>query len=94
MRVKAIRKPKVTVKVVNNERDKMAVLEGMLKVPMKTLIFVELIASGEKIAKQFNLPFVYGDTKDRLEKINKNLVTIVSRVGDEGISIKDLERTP
>ena len=93
MRVKAIRKPKVTVKVVNNERDKMAVLEDMLKVPMKTLVFVELIASGEKISKQFNLPFVYGDTKDRLEIINKHLVTVVSRVGDEGISIRDLERT-
>lgn len=93
MRVKAIRKPKITVKVVNNDRDKMNVLENMLKVPMKTLVFVELIASGEKISKQFGLPFVYGDTKDRLETINKNLVTVVSRVGDEGISIKDLERT-
>jgi DNA excision repair protein ERCC-3 len=93
MRVKAIRKPKVTVKVVNNDRDKMTVLEDMLKVPMKTLVFVELIASGERIKKQFNLPFVYGATKDRLEIISKNLVTVVSRVGDEGISIKDLERT-
>lgn len=93
MRLKAIRKPKITVKVVNNDRDKMAVLEDMLKVPMKTLVFVELIASGEKIAKQFSLPFVYGNTKDRLETINKNLITVVSRVGDEGISIKDLERT-
>jgi len=93
MRVKAIRKPKITVKVVNNDRDKMAVLEGMLKIPMKTLIFVELVASGERIKKQFNLEFVYGATKDRLEKISKNLVTVVSRVGDEGISIKDLERT-
>lgn len=93
MHVKAIRKPKITVKVVNNDREKMNVLEDMLHVPMKTLIFVELIASGEKIAKQFGLPFVYGDTKNRLEVIEKNLVTVVSRVGDEGISIKDLERT-
>jgi superfamily II DNA or RNA helicase len=71
----------------------MSVLEDMLKVPMKTLIFVELIASGEKISKHFGLPFVYGNTKDRLDIINKNMVTVVSRVGDEGISIKDLERT-
>ena len=93
MRVKAIRRPKVTVKVVNNEREKMDILQDMLKIPMKTLIFVELIVSGQKISKRFNLPFVYGNTKDRLETINKNLVTVVSRVGDEGISIKDLERT-
>lgn len=93
LKVKAIRKPKVTVKIVNNDREKIRVLEDMLKVPMKTLIFVELIASGEKISKQFGLPFVYGNTKDRLGIIEKNLVTVVSRVGDEGISIKDLERT-
>jgi len=93
MRVRAIRKPKITVKVVTDERDKLKVLGEMLKIPLKTLVFVELIASGERIKKQFNLPFVYGDTKDRLDVINKNIITVVSRVGDEGISIKDLERT-
>jgi len=93
LKVKAIRKPKITVRLVPSDRDKMILLEDLLKVPMKTLIFVELIASGEKIAKQFGIPFVYGDTKDRLGIIEKNLVTVVSRVGDEGISIKDLERT-
>jgi DNA excision repair protein ERCC-3 len=93
MRAKAIRKPKITVKVVPTDREKMTVLEGLLKVPMKTLVFVELVASGERIAKQFGVPFVYGDTRDRLSVIEKNLATIVSRVGDEGISIKDLERT-
>jgi len=93
MRVKAIRKPKITVRVVANDREKMRVLEDMLKLPMKTLIFVELISSGEKISKQFGVPFVHGATKDRLDIIERNLVTVVSRVGDEGISIKDLERT-
>lgn len=93
MRTKAIRKPTVRVKVVNDDREKLKVLEEILKTPMKTLVFVELIASGERIAKQFNIPFVYGQTKDRLETISKNLITVVSRVGDEGISIKDLERT-
>ena len=93
LRTGAIRKPKITVKVVPTDREKMRVLEDMLKVPMKTLIFVELIKSGEKISKKFGIPFVYGNTKDRLSIIEKNLVTVVSRVGDEGISIKDLERT-
>jgi len=93
MKTKAIRKPKITVKVVNNDRDKMGILEDYLKIPMKTLVFVELIASGERISKQFGIPFVYGDTQDRLGIIQKNLVTVVSRVGDEGISIRDLERT-
>jgi superfamily II DNA or RNA helicase len=90
---RSIRKPRVICKVVSTDREKTTVLEDLLKVPLKTLIFVELIASGERIKKQFNLPFIYGATKDRLDIISKNLVTVVSRVGDEGISIKDLERT-
>ena len=93
VRTKAIRKPTITCKVVVSDLEKMRVLEDLLKVPMKTLIFVELVNSGKKIAQRFGLPFVYGETKDRLEVIGKNLVTVVSRVGDEGISIKDLERT-
>jgi len=93
LKAKAIRKPKITVRVVANDREKMRVLEEMLRVPMKTLIFVELIRSGKKISERFGIPFVYGDTKNRLEIIKRNLVTVVSRVGDEGISIKDLERT-
>jgi len=61
---------------------------------LKTLIFVELIESGEKLKKHFDLPFLYSSTKEgRLDVIEKNLTTIVSRVGDEGMSIKDLERT-
>lgn len=93
VRAKAIRKPTITCKVVPTDLEKMRVLEDLLKVPMKTLIFVELVNSGKKIAQRFGLPFVYGETKDRLEVISKNLVSVVSRVGDEGISIKDLERT-
>ena len=93
LKVKAIRKPRIIVKVVSSDRDKMNVLEEMLKVPMKTLIFVELIKSGRKIAERFGIPFVYGNTRDRLKIIERNMVTVVSRVGDEGISVKDLERT-
>lgn len=90
---KALRKPRIICKVVTDDRVKLKVLEDLLKVPLKTLIFVELLASGDKIAKRFDVPFVSGETKNRLEIINKNLVTVVSRVGDEGISIKELERT-
>jgi hypothetical protein len=64
--------------VVSTDREKLSVLEDLLKIPMKTLIFVELISSGEKIAKHFNLPFVYGNTKDRLDVINKNLARAIN----------------
>ena len=81
--------PDITVHVTSA---KYRTLDKMLAVPMKTLVFVELIKDGKWLSKRFGAPFVFGDTKDRLEVIKKHQVVIISRVGDEGISIKDIER--
>jgi len=93
LQTRTIRKPRIVCRVVSTDAEKMTVLESLLRLPLKTLIFVELIDSGEKIAEHFGLPFVYGQSTNRLDTIRDNLVTVVSRVGDEGISVKDLERT-
>ncbi len=81
--------PDITVHVTPY-KDK--ALDKMLGVPMKTLVFVERIKDGKALQKRYGVPFVFGDTKDRLEVIRKHEVVIISRVGDEGISIKDIER--
>jgi len=56
----------------------------------KTLIFSDSLDIGSKISKKLGVPFVYGDTQNRLEIIRDNPVCVVSRVADLGISIKDL----
>ena len=88
-----IRKPQVKVYILPSTEAKIKKLEELVKLPLKTIIFCDYIDLRKRIANRLGVPFVYGASKDRLKTIEQNLVTVVSRVGDEGISIKDLERT-
>lgn len=57
----------------------------------KTIVFIELLSDGERVASLLAAPFVEGATKRRLPIIMQNRVTVVSRVGDCGIDVPDLE---
>ncbi|MHC1624660.1 MAG: DEAD/DEAH box helicase [Methermicoccaceae archaeon] len=89
---KVVTEPVFKVYLVSSEKEKLKKLEELLKIPSKTMIFCDSIDLGNKISKQFGVPFVYGETKNRLDIIKENRVCVVSRVGDEGISLPDVER--
>ena len=59
---------------------------------MKTLIFCDSLVLGKRLSAEFDVPFVFGASTKRLETIRRNPIVIVSRVGDEGISLHDVER--
>jgi len=82
----------VHVWVVKSQSDKLTYLAKFLDPTKKTLIFCDSIELGKLISKRYNYPFVYGNSQDRMETINKNQITVVSRVADLGISIKGLQR--
>ena len=92
IRSKIVKKPTFRVYILKNEREKMRKLEELLKLPLKTIVFCDYIDLGKRISRRFNIPFVYGETKNRLEIIRNNPVCVVSRVGDEGLSFPDIER--
>jgi len=92
LKLNIVAKPSFKLYLLGDNRGKIRKLKELLKLPLKTLIFCDSIEFGEKIAKEFNLPFVYGATKGRMDIIRQSDVTVISRVGDEGISIPDLER--
>lgn len=58
----------------------------------KTIIFCDSIDMGKQISNKLNVPHVFGETNNRVQVIKENQVTVVSRVGDLGLSIDDLER--
>jgi DNA excision repair protein ERCC-3 len=72
--------------------DKLRLLDTMVDRTKKTLIFSDTIEIGQRIAKRLKIPFIYGDTVNRLDILQKNMVIAISRVGDLGVSIKDLDR--
>jgi len=88
-----VRKPTFTVYVVKNKSKKVEKLKELLTLPLKTVIFCDSIKFGEELSKKLGIPFVHGGTKkDRLGVIEEADFVIVSRVGDEGISLPNIER--
>jgi len=74
-----IQSPPMHVWILKNEVDKMKRLSDSIEL-------------GKIVSKRFNIPHIYAETKQRLVKIHESICSVVSRVGDEGISLPDIER--
>ncbi len=85
-------KPDITLYTFADRKGKLRKLEELLRDPVKTLVFVDSIDLGKRIAKKHELPHVYGGTRKRFEILKEALQVVVSRVGDEGISLPDIRR--
>jgi len=84
--------PDIRVYIVDNWKQKEKKLKELLQIDKKTLIFCDSIQKGKRLSRDLGIPFVYGQTSKRLEIINESDVCIVSRVGDEGLSIGKIQR--
>jgi len=92
-----IKSPTCHVWILKNFEAKLRRLDSLLQIDMRTIIFSDSIEVGKAIAARFSkpaveVPFVYGGTKDNMETILAHRVVVVSRVGDEGMSLPDIER--
>ena len=92
IKMKVVKVPTFRVYILPSERAKLEKLGELLRTPEKTIIFCDWIELGEKISKMFGIPFVYGATRERLDVIKESQACVVSRVGDEGISLPNIER--
>lgn len=87
-----VKKPTIKLYIFSKKQDKITKLNELIQDERKTIIFCDSIRFGEQISKKFDIPHVYGSTRNRLDIINESNTTVVSRVGDEGISLPDIER--
>lgn len=92
IKIRVVKVPRFKLYIVRDYHSKFKKLEELLKIPVKTIIFCDSIKLGKQISNKFGIPFVYSETKNRLEIIRDSDVVVVSRVGDEGISVRDIER--
>ena len=81
----------INIYILKSEQDKIRKTGELLDLNKKTLIFSDSINLGKSISNKFSIPFIYGETKKRLDVLEDNKVNVVSRVMDYGISIKDLK---
>lgn len=84
--------PDIRCYIVSDWRAKQTKLNELLQQDKKTIIFCDSIQLGNRLSKEFGIPFVHGQTKKRIETIKGADVSIVSRVGDEGLSIAEIQR--
>lgn len=82
----------IFVHVVKSITGKMSKLRYLLDMNKKTFIFCDSIDLGKRISRDFSIPFIYGQSENRLQEVESNKVMVVSRVMDLGVSVKDLER--
>jgi len=88
----AIEEPDIKVIVYPSEDEKEMGLYGLLPNHAgDIIIFCDSIKKGKSLSEKLEIPFVYGKTKDRMDVFDQNRVVIVSRVGDEGLSLPGLE---
>ncbi|HPR42133.1 MAG TPA: DEAD/DEAH box helicase family protein [Candidatus Methanofastidiosa archaeon] len=90
--MKVIEEPDIKVIVYSTREEKR---KGLLQlVPNYAgdiIIFCDSLKLGRELSDELDIPFIYGSTKDRMEVLRTNRVVIMSRVGDEGVSLPELE---
>ena len=84
--------PTITLSILPDEPTKTARLERLLKDGKRTIVFCDGIDKGNALSRRLGIPFVDGSSRNRLDTIRAAKQVIVSRVGDEGLSLPDLER--
>ena len=57
----------------------------------RAIVFCEAIADGRELERRYVMPFIYSETTDPLAVIAGNPRVAMSRVGDAGIDVPDLE---
>ena len=87
-----IQTPDLHVWIVKKEDDRWRTLRELLDLKKKCIVFCDSIEMGKLASKRFDIPFIFGDSKQRLDKIQDNLQVVVSRVGDEGVSLPNIEQ--
>ncbi len=81
----------INVHVVKDIQSKYALVQQLYNPERRTIVFINLLAVGQKIASMLNIPMISGESKNRLEIIKSNKSFVASRVLELGVSIKDLE---
>ena len=89
--LKIVNRPKVRVILTEN---KLKVLDNLLEgVKGKVAIFCDSLRLGKQIAKRYGVPFIHGATRNRVKVAAESDVFVISRVGDEGLSLPELSCT-
>lgn len=88
-----IKEPDIVLYIVRDLKEKnKKIMELLVEVPIKTLVFCDSIDKGKRLSRMFGVPFIFGKTKNRMDIIRESDICIVSRVADAGVDIRNIKR--
>lgn len=82
----------VTALIVDDLDHKHDVLQQLLEEDLRTIVFSDAIADGEEISRRCGIPFIFSKTNSRIDIVRDNRTVCMSRVGDCGLDVPDLQR--
>lgn len=81
----------VRVLVVNDLDEKFDALRSLVK-NGRVLVFCEALADGRRVERELGIPFVYGNSKRKLDSVMDERVLAISKIGDCGLSLPEVNR--
>lgn len=87
-----LKRPRIVVATVPNEGAKTAYTKSLVaKARGRVLIFCDWIEQGQALANALSVPFIHGETRNKLAQLQDAPVAVVSRIGDRGLDLPDLK---
>jgi superfamily II DNA or RNA helicase len=87
-----LKRPRIIVATVASESAKTAYVKQLVaKRKGRAIIFCDWIEQGNALANALGVPFIHGETKNKLELLRESEVAVVSRIGDRGLDLPDLK---
>lgn len=87
-----LKRPRIIVATVPTEAAKTQYVAKLVSQRKgRALIFCDWIEQGNALANALGVPFVHGDTSNKLQRIRESEVAVVSRIGDRGLDLPDLK---
>lgn len=85
--------PTIHVWIQKTSEEKFSKFKELIQTEKKCLVYCDDISLGKEISFKYGIPFVHGNTPNdqRLEILNQSKNVMVSRVGDESISVDGIE---
>lgn len=87
-----IRPPDIRVRIVAPARKLDVAIEEARSARGRCLVFADSISVGAALAARLHAPHIWGATKDRLGTLGAAPIAVISRVGDEGLSLPDIAK--
>lgn len=87
-----LRRPRIVVATVPSDSAKTAYVKSLLsRNKGRAIVFCDWIEQGQALADALDVPFIHGETRNKLQRLEEAEVAVVSRIGDRGLDLPDLQ---